>query len=114
MCSTPFGIIGIHTLTSVTLIRFDERAQRLSASLEFTRPEESLERADLRCSTPFGIIGIHTQVFPSAPTHRFVLNAFRHHWNSHFRNVNQLRVNIRAQRLSASLEFTLVDRTNEI
>src|SRR6185312_5509836 len=85
LCSTPLGIIGIHTLTAVVednrivvlnafrhhrnshvqlaAVRGDafQSAQRLSASLEFTRYEEGSERpTGIRCSTPFGIIGIHT------------------------------------------------------
>ncbi len=60
VCSTPFGIIGI--LTSRFSRSSDERsgAQRLSASLEFSHNQLSNRRQ-----------------------HPLVLNAFRHHWNSH-------------------------------
>src|SRR5688500_20336788 len=61
MCSTPFGIIGIRTPSSnITLTHLG------------------------RCSTPFGIIGIRTLLlsYPLAQT-VLVLNAFRHHRNSH-------------------------------
>src|SRR5688572_29203973 len=62
MCSTPFGIIGIRT-----------------------RGDDDGLRVRFLCSTPFGIIGIRTLVRLSrteAPI--AVLNAFRHHRNSHF------------------------------
>ena len=36
-----------------------------------------------------------------------VLNAFRHHWNSHLRRGNRCQDLLCAQRLSASLEFAL-------
>ena len=40
----------------------------------------------LRCSTPFGIIGIRTIVLDGARRRDVVLNAFRHHRNSHWGN----------------------------
>jgi len=83
------------------------------------------------CSTPFGIIGIHTAPSGTAVTHQEVLNAFRHHWNSHRLVTGQIHIKVMvlnafrhhwnshsrrssdiileaecAQRLSASLEFT--------
>ena len=85
LCSTPFGIMGI-------LTNGDFRA---SSSQQ-------------RCSTPFGIMGILTESFrrplPSSPR---VLNAFRHHGNSHVRNREPARCPVHcAQRLSASWEFS--------
>ena len=88
LCSTPFGIIGILTLKVLSNRRGLSRAQRLSASSEFsqemlaeaafrwrvlnafrhhrnshkTNAEE--EQATILCSTPFGIIGILTYQIP--------------------------------------------------
>jgi len=59
-CSTPFGIIGIRTHQRHILISGDASAQRLSASSEFA-PRQLLTAARLAA----------------------VLNAFRHHRNSH-------------------------------
>jgi len=86
MCSTPFGIIGIHTAT------WPAKATR-------TR---------WPCSTPFGIIGIHTRKAGAVwrTAHGRVLNAFRHHWNSHSLQAFSFHPSSSAQRLSASLEFT--------
>jgi hypothetical protein len=43
------------------------------------------ETKEMMCSTPFGIIGIRTCATSKKRRHdRGVLNAFRHHWNSHF------------------------------
>ena len=106
-------------------------AQRLSASLEF--PQQvvmGLWHTDELCSTPFGIIGIPTNRRGDADDSKDVLNAFRHHWNSHgsarsfdeadgdvlnaFRHHwnshnrferSKGNDSLRAQRLSASLEF---------
>ena len=83
-CSTPFGIIGIHTRVI----------------------GEPLGEG-IGCSTPFGIIGIHT----SPPISCFsclssVLNAFRHHRNSHSSAHSFTSRRRSAQRLSASSEFT--------
>ena len=110
MCSTPFGIIGILTLRCVLPCL-----------------------SDIGCSTPFGIIGILTLQAPGrGQRSRPVLNAFRHHRNSHRKRqnsaekkrrgcstpfgiigilthrveVNQNRIEC-AQRLSASSEFSL-------
>ena len=62
MCSTPFGIIGIHTRLLSVRVRPGQCAQRLSASSEFTPKDGSdcFSVVEL-CSTPFGIIGIHTK-----------------------------------------------------
>jgi len=59
------------------------------------------------CSTPFGIIGIHTDLMNDEHPTEIVLNAFRHHWNSHVLESQRRPHGWSAQRLSASLEFTL-------
>ena len=107
MCSTPFGIIGIRTA-----------------------PTRSLPYHILRCSTPFGIIGIRTRRaketlaskvgvlnafrhhrnshavgLTETRDYRVVLNAFRHHRNSHTPMVFTTCGSNGAQRLSASSEF---------
>src|SRR6266545_826161 len=61
-CSTPFGIIGILTSGTFTTTAANESAQRLSASSEFSR-----------------------RLFCHSAVERNVLNAFRHHRNSHVR-----------------------------
>ena len=85
MCSTPFGIIGILTSVNTVMSSAVKSAQRLSASLEFS------QRA------------------PRRPQSRSaaVLNAFRHHWNSHW-SIPRTSPSLSsgAQRLSASLEFS--------
>src|SRR6266700_4080724 len=84
MCSTPFGIIGILTQSRNTTRNVLISAQRLSASSEFS----------LGSSIP-----------KQRPKH--VLNAFRHHRNSHsiFAFVSLMPCSC-AQRLSASSEFS--------
>ena len=108
LCSTPFGIIGIRTRFNFQRRFAFLSAQRLSASLEFA----------------------HNAQFVTSAHYKEVLNAFRHHWNSH-RTFSSRGVNIdkcstpfgingirttgetgsgaavfaSAQRLSASLEF---------
>ncbi len=62
MCSTPFGIIGILTLEPVCSRVRGSSAQRLSASSEFS----------------LHLDGVRKQI-------KLVLNAFRHHRNSHAR-----------------------------
>ncbi len=84
MCSTPFGIIGILTLKwSPRLSRFS-RAQRLSASSEFSQTKLA------SASKPFLVLNAfrhHRNSHASRTVmwnrFRFVLNAFRHHRNSH-------------------------------
>src|ERR1700674_2398752 len=83
MCSTPFGIIGIPTVTPSTIV-----------------PSIPL------CSTPFGIIGIPTHYCCDSHAASHVLNAFRHHWNSHAAMSTLYEETCGAQRLSASLEFS--------
>ena len=62
-CSTPFGIIGIHTRHIGQGISSTGCAQRLSAASEFTRVRRVIENLMIQgCSTPFGIIGIHTNL----------------------------------------------------
>jgi len=112
-CSTPFGIIGIHTLILNAATRADySSAQRLSASSEFTPEHDHASFTSCWCSTPFGIIGIHTgmtqpgetsfgraqRLSASSEFTRFALAGGKHDAES-------------AQRLSASSEFTLNIRT---
>ena len=105
-CSTPFGIIGIFTIS------------------QFIYPQTKSF-----CSTPFGIIGIFTRPkaassTPGRPAQRLsaslessrgragkrrrrgdLLNAFRHHWNLHAAHFTAYpKPAHAAQRLSASLE----------
>ena len=107
-CSTPFGIIGILTSGTFTTTAANESAQRLSASSEFSLSALCIRvTANCLCSTPFGIIGILTpsilsfcrrkkcaqRLSASSEFSRqggwniclvnLVLNAFRHHRNSH-------------------------------
>jgi len=82
MCSTPFGIIGIRTRHMSLSITSITGAQRLSASSEFARP------------APSSLFSIKS-----------VLNAFRHHRNSHYLNCRCRTCGYCAQRLSASSEF---------
>jgi len=90
-CSTPFGIIGIHTSTSPKHSAHIGSAQRLSASLEFTLDRNRSTDRGALCSTPFGIIGIHTAAEIVVIERMLpVLNAFRHHWNSHCASSNPL------------------------
>jgi hypothetical protein len=109
-CSTPFGIIGIFTRARIRRnTPYWQSAQRLSASLESSLADwrSRLTRPRHMCSTPFGIIGIFTRNLPARFHHmRFVLNAFRHHWNLHrAANRKDWPPHIAgAQRLSASLE----------
>ena len=108
-CSTPFGIIGIHTKTTVSKIPpFGTCSTPFGIIGIHTHAKGTAhEGSDLECSTPFGIIGIHTDLplaaiflllcaqrlsasseFTQAGHRRaahqgLVLNAFRHHRNSH-------------------------------
>jgi len=84
MCSTPFGIIGIRTANRFLAIASVSSAQRLSASSEFALHSATFTQTALpRCSTPFGIIGIRTLIEQQTKLSYQVLNAFRHHRNSH-------------------------------
>src|ERR1700741_3490415 len=59
------------------------------------------------CSTPFGIIGILTTQIGFVWPSMFVLNAFRHHRNSHTTTTKPSPTETGcAQRLSASSEFS--------
>ena len=60
MCSTPGGVIGIGTI----------RQCRLARNLA-------------ECSTPGGVIGIGTRCDSPGLGSRYVLNAWRRHWNRH-------------------------------
>src|ERR1700741_1809206 len=60
-CSTPFGIIGILTVNFGGGTTPQFRAQRLSASSDFSLPQTvDVTFHLIECSTPFGIIGILT------------------------------------------------------
>ncbi|MDT4952786.1 MAG: hypothetical protein QOJ02_924 [Acidobacteriota bacterium] len=105
-------------------------AQRLSASLESSRPHNALQlparsraqrlSASLESSpVKLRIVRPHNYFVLNAFRHHWnlhlhergvkmiqdqVLNAFRHHWNLHQRRTKSLTCRKRAQRLSASLE----------
>src|SRR5690242_2664954 len=90
LCSTPFGIIGILTPEFIKAVTFGRR-----------------------CSTPFGIIGILTTFnTETADSDNIVLNAFRHHRNSHTLPHSLNLTFWSAQRLSASSEFSPPDATS--
>jgi len=84
-CSTPFGIIGIHTSSNESRTSKASGAQRLSASLEFTHPLDSGSNPpDIdRAQRPSASLEFtpHQSTFHAMLA--VVLNAFRHHWNSH-------------------------------
>ena len=110
-CSTPFGIIGRLTRLSYSSSSRITGAQRLSASSEDSRLGLRLQTDGwLLCSTPFGIIGRLTKTLATSglvglacaqrlsassedsltvgTPDRFtldVLNAFRHHRKTHWR-----------------------------
>jgi len=116
VCSTPFGIIGIHTseVGGGLFIKLSG-AQRLSASLEFTQEQ----RAAIREAGRFVLNAFRHHWNSHGPLtyvpgeDSLVLNAFRHHWNSHrVATPKAACIGCRAQRLSASLEFTLGRRRN--
>src|SRR5207248_65512 len=86
LCSTPFGIIGILTLTIPATITLNFSAQRLSASSEFS------------------LSGNYDSALRA-----LVLNAFRHHRNSHVSRSIVSAATASAQRLSASSEFSLFE-----
>jgi len=87
-CSTPFGIIGILTRRTMRLFPAPSGAQRLSASSEFSRD-----------------CGAWVEMLSR------VLNAFRHHRNSHKLGIDDGdTTKVCAQRLSASSEFSLPPR----
>ena len=93
-CSTPFGIIGIHTAGGTRHRHAGFCAQRLSASSEFTHAKNHNQDAGVY------VRRVHPKIR--------VLNAFRHHRNSHSPDAEQWAPSAhRAQRLSASSEFTL-------
>src|SRR6266511_640107 len=86
MCSTPFGIIGILTSACSANIREVNCAQRLSASSEFSR-----QRPASLCGQQSVLNAFRhhrNSHLPSLYHHASlsVLNAFRHHRNSHSRS----------------------------
>jgi len=83
-CSTPFGIIGILTRTVDEASQEASRAQRLSASSEFSQ----VKTGDLweigRVLNAFRHHrNSHNGIYGWCQMRRRVLNAFRHHRNSH-------------------------------
>ena len=85
VCSTPFGIIGIHTITSLAIVRVSGRAQRLSASSEFTPRARPVTVTVLTfCAQRLSASSEFTRC----------------------KNFSGLRPRFSAQRLSASSEFT--------
>ncbi len=84
------------------------RAQRLSASSEFTHLDWDHEWTEVLCSTPFGIIGIHTP----QPNESEIKSSCAQRLSASSEFTHQLATSLNpshigAQRLSASSEFTL-------
>ncbi len=107
-CSTPFGIIGILTHSERVLWPQDACAQRLSASSEFSRRKLSSHANEFDVLNAFRhhrnshVLGQNTERVAL-----FVLNAFRHHRNSHgLAHKGRQSFIDGAQRLSASSEFS--------
>src|SRR3990172_7925175 len=86
-CSTPFGIIGILTLGASTLFSFP------SVLNAFRHHRNSHAEA----------------LFSGRRRSLLVLNAFRHHRNSHGPTWGTTLPVTRAQRLSASSEFSPIN-----
>ena len=84
VCSTPFGIIGILTNHRTAIVNRSRGAQRLSASSEFSRVRLEWLSRSLR-----------------------VLNAFRHHRNSHCAGSNHIVCRTLQVCFHASLCFAL-------
>ena len=80
-CSTPGGVIGTGTRSSVF-------------SSGSANP----------CSTPGGVIGTGTRNPRQVARAAEVLNAWRRHWNGHNTDPDKLKQYVGAQRLAASLE----------
>ena len=135
-CSTPFGIIGIRTFTRSFPWAPGISAQRLSASSEFAPSFFTFGRHSTICAQRLSASSEFARCWRSSRSCRcWVLNAFRHHRNSHRSCLSNLtrqspcstpfgiigirtpdRVSTRpskpsAQRLSASSEFALPRRT---
>src|SRR5688572_20024632 len=83
-CSTPFGIIGIRTPRWEEILERTASAQRLSASSEFA--QRNRERG-AKVSLVLNAFRHHRnshRLYPHVHVRRAgVLNAFRHHRNSH-------------------------------
>ena len=110
MCSTPFGIIGILTGVTFHVSKENQCAQRLSASSEFSRPPP--QRSCQRRNQVLNAFRHHRNSHAAENVFRIaellVLNAFRHHRNSHGPSQILTRRHLAgAQRLSASSEFSL-------
>src|SRR6266542_3767085 len=80
MCSTPFGIIGILTLASLVREIYYMRAQRLSASSEFSQ-----RWFQLYCLSHFA------SLFSRISSFRFLIS-FSQPWLSSFLCHNPLRI----------------------
>jgi len=87
-CSTPFGIIGIHTVWQGYLMLVPDGCSTPFGIIGIhTTAISTLDSKVQTCSTPFGIIGIHTRA-----------------------NTASCFASFSAQRLSASSEFTPSDK----
>ena len=124
-----------HLRTSFAALARALSAQRLSASSEFSLPRPRVVSLVTKCSTPFGIIGILTSTFrvltestycaqrlsassefsrhplPRKFHRKYVLNAFRHHRNSHCAGPNPLVCSMFQVCFRASPRFTLTSRS---
>ncbi|MCS7023149.1 MAG: hypothetical protein NZU63_15155 [Gemmataceae bacterium] len=83
-CSTPFGITAFNTINAlITLLRTDERAQRLSASLHSTHQPTTYycgRRGGMAVLNAFRHNCIqHRDAHRETSRRVLVLNAFRHH-----------------------------------
>ncbi len=113
MCSTPFGIIGIHTHTAFWLrCRDHSCAQRLSASSEFTHEQGFEPVMCVVCAQRLSASSEFTR--SQQPQDRAqAVSAQRLSASSEFTRPSPWRdtfCRVRAQRLSASSEFTLESR----
>src|SRR5207237_1204139 len=94
-CPTPFGIIGILTRADSTSLSAQPSAQRLSASSEFSPIQSSTftpsrySAQRLSASSEFSLTHRVTSLFQLK-----VLNAFRHHRNSHSTPADRLRCGV--------------------
>ncbi len=96
MCSTPFGIIGILTTAAHATHHKQSCAQRLSASSEFSpgfAPRPSLKALVLNAFRHHR--NSHLLDLQGSSGMGLVLNAFRHHRNSHLRETDALRFELR-------------------
>ncbi len=100
--SSEFSRVSLGTMACSTMVLNAFRHHRNS----HTSPRQ-LQASQSKCSTPFGIIGILTGCGGGGGLAARVLNAFRHHRNSHrYWSLHFSQMNLCAQRLSASSEFS--------